>query len=168
MPLQLSYADVICHVPSPTSFCKQESEELHDLPVFVRQTCGRARNISPAPGSASFLFRYSSQKLEGGGSLWVSTCHLSRKMQQQRVQYVFIAKLMRALNCSFTANVASFQLHKANVDGDNCDVIAAHPSVVQLYVWCTFKCGVSECCSIGKVGMGWAINSSKWEQEELR
>lgn len=42
----------------------------------------------------------------------------------------FIDKIMRGLNCSFTANVAPFQPRKANVDGDNCAVIAAHPSVV--------------------------------------
>lgn len=50
----------------------------------------------------------------------------------------FIDKLMRGWNCSFTANVAPFQPCKANVD-DNCAVIAAHPSVVQLCVWCSFK-----------------------------
>lgn len=51
----------------------------------------------------------------------------------------FIDKLMRGLNCSFTADVAPFQPCKANVDDDNCAVTAAHPSAVQLCVWCTFR-----------------------------
>lgn len=51
----------------------------------------------------------------------------------------FINKLMGGLNCSFTASVAHFQPPKANVDDDSCAMNGAHPSVVQVCVWCTFK-----------------------------